>query len=143
MKPDPARETPSARAVLSFVLGAALLAGCFAAGRFWDGDPRVSVAVLSATFWAAAVVYYKRRDAQDETPEHDEANDAREALIVRLQQEIDRIETLRGIVPICAQCKNVRREDGAWERIEAFIEAHSQADFSHGLCDECLSEHHL
>ncbi len=78
--------------------------------------------------------------ARDETPER-EAAEEREALITRLQEALDSIETLRGIVPICAECKKVRREDGAWEQVEAYVAAHSLADFSHGLCDDCLARH--
>jgi len=80
--------------------------------------------------------------ARDETPERVAAEE-REALIGRLQDALDGIETLRGIVPICSECKNVRREDGAWEQVEEYVAAHSLADFSHGLCDQCLSGHDL
>jgi len=80
--------------------------------------------------------------ARDETPERVAAEE-REALIGRLQDALDSIETLRGIVPICSECKNVRREDGAWEQVEEYVAAHSLADFSHGLCDQCLSGYDL
>jgi hypothetical protein len=47
------------------------------------------------------------------------------------------IKTLRGIVPICASCKNIRDDRGFWNRVEAYVSAHSEAQFSHGLCPEC------
>jgi PAS domain S-box-containing protein len=77
---------------------------------------------------------------RDETPER-EAAEEREALIDRLRDALESIETLRGIVPICAECKNVRREDGAWEKLEEYVASHSLADFSHGLCERCLSRY--
>jgi hypothetical protein len=40
-------------------------------------------------------------------------------------------------VPICAGCKRVHTDEGRWERIEDYVHAHSEADFSHGLCPEC------
>lgn len=47
---------------------------------------------------------------------------------------------IKGLVPICAQCRRVRGEDGRWERIETWIGAHSQAELSHGLCPDCYGE---
>ncbi len=51
----------------------------------------------------------------------------------------EEIKTLRGIVPICASCKKVRTDKGYWESVEAYVSAHSYAEFSHGLCPECLT----
>ena len=48
------------------------------------------------------------------------------------------IETLRGIIPICSKCKKVRDDKGYWNQIESYIEKHSEAFFSHGICPECL-----
>jgi len=78
--------------------------------------------------------------AHDVTPDREAAKE-RDALIARLQDALESVETLRGIVPICAECKMVRREDGAWEQIEAYVADHSLADFSHGLCERCLARH--
>ena len=54
---------------------------------------------------------------------------------VRLFEEI---RTLRGIVPICASCKKIRSDEGYWQSVESYVSAHSYAEFSHGLCPECL-----
>ena len=48
------------------------------------------------------------------------------------------IKVLQGIIPICMYCKEIRDDDGYWNRIEAYIETHSEAHFSHGICDSCL-----
>ncbi|WP_020677707.1 cache domain-containing protein [Geopsychrobacter electrodiphilus] len=51
-----------------------------------------------------------------------------------------RIETLRGIVPICAFCKKVRDDQGYWNQVEAYIEKHSEAEFSHSYCPDCVDK---
>ncbi len=43
-----------------------------------------------------------------------------------------------GLLPVCASCKKVRTSDGSWTQMEAYIESHSEASFSHGLCPECI-----
>jgi hypothetical protein len=50
---------------------------------------------------------------------------------------VARIRILRGRIPICAGCKQVRDPSGAWNRLEAYLEAHSHAEFTHGLCESC------
>lgn len=54
-----------------------------------------------------------------------------------LNRQIEEIKTLRGLVPICARCKNVRDDSGFWQTIEAYVCEHSEAEFSHSLCPEC------
>ena len=48
-----------------------------------------------------------------------------------------KVKTLRGLVPSCAGCKKIRDDKGYWNQLEAYIEDHSEAEFSHGLCPEC------
>lgn len=54
-----------------------------------------------------------------------------------LQETLAEIKTLRGILPICATCKKIRDDKGYWNKVETYIENHSDAQFSHGLCEEC------
>ena len=61
----------------------------------------------------------------------------REGLIRNLQDALDRVRTLRGLLPICASCKKIRDDHGYWHQVEVYIHEHSGADFSHGLCPEC------
>ena len=49
---------------------------------------------------------------------------------------------LRGLLPICAHCKKVRDDHGYWTRIEDYIAQHSEADFSHGFCPDCIEKHY-
>ena len=61
----------------------------------------------------------------------------REQLIAELQAALAEITTLRGLIPICARCKKVRDDKGYWNQIEEYIQAHTGAQFSHGICPEC------
>jgi GAF domain-containing protein len=57
-----------------------------------------------------------------------------------LELTLNEIRILRGLLPICASCKKVRDDKGYWTQIEDYIEAHSEAQFSHGLCPECIKK---
>ncbi len=52
-----------------------------------------------------------------------------------------RIETLSGIVPICSYCKKIRDDKGFWNQVELYIEEHSDAEFSHGICPNCQEKY--
>ncbi len=56
----------------------------------------------------------------------------------RVQEGLARIKTLSGLLPICAWCKKVRDDQGYWSQIETFVRDRTQADFTHGICPECL-----
>jgi transcriptional regulator with PAS, ATPase and Fis domain len=64
----------------------------------------------------------------------------KEKLISELQEALSSIRTLRGLIPICAWCKKVRDDQGYWKRVEKFIEAHSDASFTHSICPACLKK---
>jgi CheY-like chemotaxis protein len=57
--------------------------------------------------------------------------------IDELHQALEQIKTLRGILPICANCKKIRDDQGYWNQVEVYVRAHSEAEFSHGICPEC------
>lgn len=61
----------------------------------------------------------------------------RERLIGELQGAIARIKTLSGLVPICAWCKKIRDDKGYWSQVEEYIQKHSEAEFTHGMCPDC------
>jgi hypothetical protein len=62
----------------------------------------------------------------------------REKLLNELQEALVSVKTLSGFLPICARCKRIRDGQGSWNQMEIYIQEHSQASFSHGLCPECL-----
>ncbi len=55
----------------------------------------------------------------------------------KLKKALDQIQVLRGMLPICAACKKIRDDKGYWNQIESYIQAHSEAEFSHSICPEC------
>ena len=57
--------------------------------------------------------------------------------ISELEEALAKINTLSGLVPICANCKKIRDDKGYWNQIESYVERHSKAMFSHGICPEC------
>jgi hypothetical protein len=65
----------------------------------------------------------------------------RERLLRQLQDALAEVHTLSGLLPICAGCKKIRDENNEWQRIEAYIGAHSTATFTHGLCPECVQRY--
>jgi PAS domain S-box-containing protein len=58
----------------------------------------------------------------------------------RLQQALDEVRTLRGIVPICASCKNIRDDKGFWNQVEKYVSDHTEAEFSHSICPDCAKK---
>lgn len=57
--------------------------------------------------------------------------------ISELTLAAEEIKQLKGIVPICANCKNIRDDEGFWHQVEVFVAKHSDAQFTHGICPDC------
>jgi DNA-binding response OmpR family regulator len=60
--------------------------------------------------------------------------------IGELQRALAEIKTLRGLVPICASCKKIRDDKGYWNQVEVYVRDHTEAEFSHGICPECIKK---
>jgi len=86
----------------------------------WDGVAGVALVVLVV---ATASSQIDRRFA---------------AQAAALHRALKEVRVLEGLLPICASCKSIRDESGGWQRIEAYVTERSQAQFSHGLCPQCL-----
>jgi branched-subunit amino acid transport protein AzlD len=56
-----------------------------------------------------------------------------------LNESDAKVRILSGLLPICASCKKIRNEAGSWEQFETYIRDHSQAEFTHGLCEDCIA----
>lgn len=68
--------------------------------------------------------------------------DAQAALIGQLQSALAEVKALRGFIPICAHCKNIRDDGGHWHGLEYYLGRHSSVRFSHGVCPTCLDKHY-
>jgi PAS domain S-box-containing protein len=62
----------------------------------------------------------------------------RERLVIELQEALQNVKALSGLLPICASCKKIRDDKGYWNQIESYIRDHSEAQFTHGMCPECV-----
>lgn len=58
----------------------------------------------------------------------------------QLQEALETIKILQGFIPICARCKKIRNDEGFWQQVEVYIENHSEAIFTHGICPDCRDE---
>lgn len=63
-----------------------------------------------------------------------------ERLIAKLNAALAEVNTLRGLLPICSYCKKIKDKKGAWKKLETYLRTHTQADFSHGICPDCLQK---
>jgi PAS domain S-box-containing protein len=68
------------------------------------------------------------------------AQTARDNLIIELQNALADVKTLSGLVPICANCKQIRDDKGYWMQLESYIQERSQARFTHGICPACMKK---
>lgn len=59
-------------------------------------------------------------------------------LIQQLKDALANIRTLKGLLPICASCKKIRDDRGYWQKVESYISSHTQAEFTHGICPDCM-----
>lgn len=66
----------------------------------------------------------------------------KEGLIEELREALETVKTLRGLLPVCSFCKKIRDDKGYWRQLEVYIEAHSEAVFSHSVCKECAKIHY-
>ena len=78
--------------------------------------------------------------ASQEIAERKLAEVERERLIQELQDALTKVKTLSGLIPICSSCKKIRDDKGYWNQVEAYITEHSNAEFSHGFCPDCIKK---
>lgn len=59
-----------------------------------------------------------------------------------LQDALEEVKVLQGILPLCSFCKKIRNDEGSWEQVDVYIHKHSEADISHGICPDCAKIHY-
>ncbi len=89
---------------------------------------QATLCVISLSVLALAATVAERKEAERQ----------RTKLIAELEQALAEIRTLRGLIPVCAWCKKIRNDQGFWQGLEEYLHAHTEAEFTHGLCPECL-----
>jgi PAS domain S-box-containing protein len=68
------------------------------------------------------------------------AEEERERLVSELQSALAKIKTLSGLLSMCSSCKKIKDDRGFWQNVETYVRRHSNAEFSHGFCPDCMSE---
>ena len=66
----------------------------------------------------------------------------REKIISDLKTALAEVKTLSGLLPICSHCKKIRDDKGYWNKLEVYLDEHSEARFSHGICPDCMKTHY-
>ena len=59
-----------------------------------------------------------------------------------VEEKVSQVKVLSGLLPICSGCKKIRDDEGYWNELELFIDSHSEAEFTHGICPNCIERHH-
>lgn len=60
--------------------------------------------------------------------------------LLKIQKAQEKIKVLSGLLPICSWCKKIRDDQGYWKEVEAYVTEYSEAEFTHGMCPQCLEE---
>ena len=85
-------------------------------------------------------VYYGRVWFYRDITQRKQAEDERTQLIADLQQALADIKVLQGMLPICAWCKNIRDDEGYWNKLETYLTEHADILFSHDICPTCYDK---
>jgi integral membrane sensor domain MASE1 len=88
------------------------------------------VVVCSISIFALAAIVAERNRAEEQ----------KNKLIGELEQALVEIKTLRGFIPICAWCRKIRDDQGFWKQLEDYLQAHTEATLTHGICPDCMHE---
>jgi len=74
--------------------------------------------------------------------ERREAVTAQKRLIAQLEEALSKVKTLSGLLPICSGCNKIRDDHGYWSQVEGYIQEHTDAQFTHGLCPDCIKKYY-
>lgn len=85
------------------------------------------------------IALYKNKVEKERKREEEE----RKKLMQELQDSLVKVRLLSGLIPVCSNCKDIRNDEGYWEQIESYIQHHSEALFSHGICPKCTKKLYL
>lgn len=100
----------------------------------YDQDDIDFAQLLAGTIWSIVLRKRAQERLREEVAARTEELRQRN---LELQQALDDVRVLSGIVPICSYCKQIRDDQGYWNQLESYLSAHSEARFSHGICPSC------
>ncbi len=76
-------------------------------------------------------------DLKKELAKRKRSETKQKKLVKELQEALNHVKQLQGMLPICAECKKIKDDTGYWQKLEEYIEERSETEFTHGLCPEC------
>ncbi|MDD5708628.1 MAG: hypothetical protein PHR35_22150 [Kiritimatiellae bacterium] len=94
-------------------------------GEMWKVLTNRALALFA--IWVTAVLTLQRKALEEK----------RDQAIREREEAMAQVKILQGFLPICASCKKIRDDQGAWSQMEVYIRDHSEAEFSHGICPDC------
>lgn len=108
--------------------------------RFAEPGENARLVVAHAGLWLLGMIglVVGAQNLRQHVRARQRAEAERERLISELQEALANVKTLRGLIPICSSCKKIRNDQGSWTRLETYLQQHSEAEFSHSLCQDCL-----
>jgi PAS domain S-box-containing protein len=121
-----------------------------AAGKEWRGEFHnkkkngrlywESASISPIRDLAGRITHYVA--VKEDITERKQAEAERVQLIRELQAALANVKSLSGLLPICSGCKKIRDDTGYWNQVESYIQRHSEATFTHGLCPECIKKYY-
>jgi hypothetical protein len=96
----------------------------------WELDEFATVAIFLMV--CLGIFAWRRlRELRDSQQELDQKNHD-------LEQALNEVKELKGLIPICVSCKSIRDDEGYWHQVESYITNHTHASFTHGICPDCM-----
>ncbi|MBN1646907.1 MAG: hypothetical protein JW874_02640 [Spirochaetales bacterium] len=105
------------------------------------------ITIIFSTISATLVSFFiiRKQDnlydrLHSEKEESEKLRSELEITVKELEEALQNVKTLNGLLPICAVCKKIRDDKGYWKQIEHYISEHTGADFSHCICPDCMEK---
>lgn len=108
--------------------------------RFASAGANLRLGLAHFALWLVGMtgLIFGARNLRSNLKARQQAEAERERLIAELQEALANVKTLTGLIPICSSCKKVRDDQGYWTQLDTYLAHHSDAEFSHGLCLDCM-----
>ena len=145
----PSRESLLARALavqLALLSASMVLRGFWVIGRpgfslFYESPEQYLFFGLTVVLHLGVTVTFVLMTTERVAAQLAETGMELAARVEQLERTLAEVKTLRGLLPICASCKRIRDEHDVWIQMEVYVRDRSQAEFSHGLCPDCLPKY--
>jgi len=95
---------------------------------------------IFAAYWVTDRLHRALKELAVQNVENERLHKNLEDTLARLRETSEEVETLSGLLPVCAWCKKIRDDDGSWRSIEAYVTRKTHTRLSHGICPECASK---